>query len=102
VLSDQNDSDSIYNPIYMMNNLASTPFESIPNATNSLALTIEAFNSSSIVLRYEGGQQTISTGSNTIYGTWTICSDAVGNNTSTNYKSNTLLMSNTLTILPGR
>jgi YVTN family beta-propeller protein len=87
-------------PVHVINNLASTPFKLVPNATDSLALTIDAFSTNSIILKFGGSQQTINTGSNTIYGKWTIYSDAVDSSSGIYDESSALLMSNTLIIIP--
>ena len=87
--------------VSVIGNLPETSLQELPQTTNALSLTINAQNSNTLSLTFNGVAYTESTGSNHIYGTWSIYGFAQDNGTKIYYYgSNALLLSNSLTINP--
>ena len=87
--------------VSVIGNLPETSIQELPQTSNTLSLTINAQNSNTLYLTFNGVAYTESTGSNSIYGTWSVYGFAQDNGTKIYYYgSNTLLLSNSLTINP--
>ena len=86
--------------VSVIGNLPETSLQEV-QSSGLVQLTVHAVNSNTIAFTFNGVTYTESTGQNTIYGAWTLYGFVQDNGTDIYYYgSNTLLLSNTLTINP--